>query len=45
MAETLDTTIHLFSEIDSLPGQEQTVLLKVIAAYIRGYKTNEAYNH
>lgn len=36
--------IHLFTEIDSLPDQEQAILLKVIAAYIRDYKTKLAYN-
>jgi hypothetical protein len=35
--------LHLFSEIDYLPEHEQTILLKVISAYIRDYKTRQAY--
>jgi transcriptional regulator with XRE-family HTH domain len=36
--------LHLFTEIDALPEQEQIVLLKVIAAYLRDYKTRQAYS-
>ena len=36
--------LHLFSEIDGLPEQEQAVMMRVIAAYIRDYKTRQAYS-
>jgi transcriptional regulator with XRE-family HTH domain len=36
--------LHLFSEIDGLPEQEQMVMIKIIAAYIRDYKTRQAYS-
>lgn len=36
--------LHLFSEMDNLPEQEQSVMIRVIAAFIRDYKTRQAYS-
>ena len=35
--------IQKFKEIDTLPEKEQSILLNVISAYIRDYKTKQAY--
>ncbi len=35
--------LQRFKEIDTLPEDEQTTLLKVISAYIRDFKAKQAY--
>lgn len=35
--------LQRFKEINVLPEEEQGVLLKVISAYIRGYRAKQAY--
>jgi len=35
--------LQRFKEIDTLPEQEQNILLKVISAYIRDFKAKQAY--
>jgi hypothetical protein len=35
--------LQRFKEIDTLPEQEQNILLKVISAYIRAFKAKQAY--
>ena len=35
--------LQRFKEIDTLPEQEQNILIKVISAYIRDFKAKQAY--
>ncbi|WP_315819980.1 helix-turn-helix transcriptional regulator [Paraflavitalea speifideaquila] len=35
--------IQRFKEVDALPEEEQGVLIKIISAYVRDYKTKQAY--
>ena len=35
--------IQRFKEVDSLPEDEQSVLIKIISAYVRGYRAKQAY--
>jgi transcriptional regulator with XRE-family HTH domain len=35
--------LQRFKEIDNLPEQEQSVLLKVISAYLRDFRAKQAY--
>ena len=35
--------LQRFKEMDTLPEQEQNVLIKVISAYIRDFKAKQAY--
>ena len=35
--------IQRFKEVDSLPEEEQGVLIKIISAYIRDYRAKQAY--
>jgi transcriptional regulator with XRE-family HTH domain len=35
--------LNSFKEIDSLPEEEQNVIIKVVHAFIRDYKTRKAY--
>jgi ApbE superfamily uncharacterized protein (UPF0280 family) len=35
--------IQRFKEVDSLPKDEQGVLIKIISAYVRDYKAKQAY--
>jgi len=35
--------LQRFKEIDTLPEEEQTTLIKVISAYIRDFKAKQAY--
>ena len=37
--------LQRFKEIEGLPEREQTVLLEIIGAYIRDYRTKQAYVH
>ncbi len=35
--------LQKFKEIDALPEDEQSVILKVIAAYVRDFRAKQAY--
>ncbi len=35
--------IQRFKEVDSLPEEEQGVLIKIISAYVRDYRAKQAY--
>jgi transcriptional regulator with XRE-family HTH domain len=35
--------IQRFKEVDSLPEDEQSVLIKIISAYVRDYRAKQAY--
>jgi hypothetical protein len=35
--------LQRFKEIDTLPEQGQTILIKVISAYIRDFRAKQAY--
>lgn len=35
--------LNSFKEIDALPEEEQSTIIKVIHAYIRDFKTRQAY--
>lgn len=35
--------LNSFKEIDSLPEEEQNIIIKVVHAFIRDYKTRKAY--
>jgi transcriptional regulator with XRE-family HTH domain len=35
--------LQRFKEIDTLPEQEQAILIKVISAYVRDFKAKQAY--
>ncbi len=35
--------IQRFKEVDSLPEDEQGVLIKIISAYVRDYRAKQAY--
>lgn len=37
--------LQRFKEVEALPEREQTVLLEIIGAYIRDYRTKQAYVH
>ena len=35
--------VQRFKEVDSLPEDEQGVLIKIISAYVRDYRAKQAY--
>lgn len=35
--------LQRFKEMDSLPEEEQSILIKIISAYVRDYKAKQAY--
>lgn len=35
--------LHKFKEVETLPEREQSVLLEIIGAYIRDFRTKQAY--
>ena len=37
--------LQRFKEVEALPEREQTVLLEIIGAYIRDFRTKQAYIH